>query len=401
MKRIIKIRERKDRGKWEVDFRDHQGKRYRPLFDSEQEALHYADEKAKELSEAPGPIVDHQDITLRDYAALRLDMWKFQLAPRTIASYEERLRNHVLPTFGDVRVRDIRRRHVNDLLNMKQRKGHNIRVIRAVLSSLLTDAADDEIIASNPCLNLTRKKRRWPSTVKADREIRPLSRTQRDAVLAEAARRLDRRIPILFELLAKTGARPNEALALWPDDIDFKEQTVRIERGLDLDRSIRPTKTYETRTVDLTLELSATLKRYLPWLTELALRRGWGEVTWLFPNDDRKPFDEPKIRKVFTRTLKRVGLPAFRLYDLRHTCASLLLAEGAPLTYVAQQLGHRKPTTTLKYYARWIPGSGRRWINLLDSGGRFWNQEVEPRRTAPAKSMKLQEDSPQMSLYAR
>ncbi len=400
MKKIVKIRPRKDRGRWEVDFRDHAGKRFRPLFETEEEALAFASEKAKELSEAPGPVVEHRDILLRDYAALKLETWKQYLAPRTLTSYSERLTNHVLPALGDLKVRDIKRRHVKNLWNLKQREGRSITVIRAVLSSLLSDAVDDEIIPINPCLGLTRKKRQ-PGRVKADREIRPLSREQRDAMLTEAAKRPDRRIPVLLELLAKTGARPNEALALRPGDLDLKEKTVRIERGLDVDRSIRPTKTYETRTVDLTPELTATLKRYLPWLTELALRRGWGEVKWLFPNDEGKPFKEPKIRKVFTRTLKRAGLPAFRLYDLRHTCASLLLAEGAPLTYVAQQLGHRNPTTTLKYYARWIPGSGRRWINLLDSGGRFWNQKVEPRRATLSKSWELREDSIRESLCAR
>ena len=59
------------------------------------------------------------------------------------------------------------------------------------------------------------------------------------------------------------------------------------------------------------------------------------------------------------RALKKAGVPRFRLYDLRHTYASLLLAEGAPLTYASAQLGHTNPVTTLRSYARWIPASGR------------------------------------------
>ena len=65
---------------------------------------------------------------------------------------------------------------------------------------------------------------------------------------------------------------------------------------------------------------------------------------------------------------------------------SLLLASGAPLTYVAAQLGHRRATTTLRYYARWLPKEGRRYVDALDnqrreqlarSGGevmQLWNQ---------------------------
>ena len=51
---------------------------------------------------------------------------------------------------------------------------------------------------------------------------------------------------------------------------------------------------------------------------------------------------------------------------LRHSVASLLLARNAPITYVAAQLGHANPTTTLRFYARWIPSKGERWIEVLD-----------------------------------
>ena len=42
------------------------------------------------------------------------------------------------------------------------------------------------------------------------------------------------------------------------------------------------------------------------------------------------------------------------------------VAAGAPITYVSAQLGHANPTTTLRYYAEWIPSKGRRWVDLLD-----------------------------------
>jgi integrase len=60
------------------------------------------------------------------------------------------------------------------------------------------------------------------------------------------------------------------------------------------------------------------------------------------------------VRKAFGQALRRAKLPSFRLYDLRHTYASQLLAENAPLTYASAQLGHTDATTTLRWYARWI-----------------------------------------------
>jgi len=138
--------------------------------------------------------------------------------------------------------------------------------------------------------------------------------------------------------------------------------------------------------VDLTPEVVHALERHLRWLKEEALRRGWGESQWLFPNDEGNPHDESRVRKAFKRALKSAKLPAFRLYDLRHTFASLLLAAGAPITYVSAQLGHANPATTLRYYARWIRSRGRRWVDLLDRvpdavvsaaeavSGAIWNQ---------------------------
>jgi integrase len=171
----------------------------------------------------------------------------------------------------------------------------------------------------------------------------------------------------VFTTLAKAGLRPGDAyaFALKPEDLDLQERTLRVERAWSLG-GLKATKTYEDRSVDLTPDLARLLQRHLAWLQTETLRRGWGKPVWLFPNEEGKPLDESRVRKAFKRVLGRAKLPGFRVYDLRHTYASLLLAEGAPITYVSAQLGHANPATTLRYYAKWIPSKGRRWADLLD-----------------------------------
>jgi integrase len=64
--------------------------------------------------------------------------------------------------------------------------------------------------------------------------------------------------------------------------------------------------------------------------------------------------------------MKAARLSGHRVYDLRHSFATELLANGAPITYVAAQLGHSKPTTTLQWYAHWLPKNDRRYVDVLD-----------------------------------
>ncbi len=86
----------------------------------------------------------------------------------------------------------------------------------------------------------------------------------------------------------------------------------------------------------------------------------------MFCSEVGTPRDLYNVTRVFKRTLKAASLPNFRLYDLRHTFATLLLAQSAPITYVAAQLGHSKPTTTLQWYAHWLPSGRRSFVDALD-----------------------------------
>ena len=255
------------------------------------------------------------------------------------------------------------------LLNEKQQGGLSVnttRLIRAVVSTVLTDAADDNLIAVNPLMGQKRKRRATQAAVK----VYPMNWEQKQAFEAkliemEGVGALTPSYVMLLKLSLITGLRPSEARALHPGDIDFHGRRLRVERAADLEGKTKETKTGETRWVDLSDGLWAELKSYVTLLRAEDVGRG-KESVWLFPSLTGTLLDERHVVRAFHRVLEAAGLPSFRVYDLRHTYASLLLSAGVPLLYVAQQLGHTKPTTTLKYYARWIPSGQAHRVNVLD-----------------------------------
>jgi len=365
-----KVRYRHQRKCWEADYRDSSGRRRRITAETREKAEDLLADAIRE-SRRPAPEKD-PDTRLADYARQWLEDVRAEgvLAKGTVEGYEYNLTKHVIPSMGHFRIREIRPSAVKALLRRKREAGlgkNSVRLIRAALSVVLSDAVDDGLLESNPAISNGGRRKRHGAMTQKDRlqNVRPMSWEQRERFLEEAHRQ-DSLHGTLFELMVKTGLRPGEALALKVDDLNLTERKLRVERAVRMGE-VKETKTGDARDVDLSSELVGLLKNYVAELRKETLRNGWGEPSWLFPSVTNTPLDPANVAKVFRSALKKAGLPKFRLYDLRHTCASLLLARCAPITFVAAQLGHSKPTTTLTYYARWIPSEGQSFADLLDS----------------------------------
>ena len=160
----------------------------------------------------------------------------------------------------------------------------------------------------------------------------------------------------LILIIAKTGMRFSEALALTPKDFDFSHQSLIVDKTWDYkgDGGFLPTK-----------NKSSVRKIQLDWQTIIK----FSELIKGLPVD--KPIFvkgrvfNSTINGVLERYCKKLGIPVISIHGLRHTHASLLLFAGVSIASVARRLGHASMTTTQKTYIHIIQEMENRDIDLV------------------------------------
>jgi integrase len=327
--------------------------------------------KAELTKEAETRPVEAPAVTLAEYVEKWLVTISPEIAKRTLESYTATFRRHVLPTLGTIPLTSITRGQVMSLLSAKRASGlgkNSVRLIRAALSAAFTDALNQELVTTHPALKVgSGRGRKAPDTVRAGErreKVKALSRLQLELFLAVAAKD---RLTVLFLFLADTGCRPSEALAVQWEDVDLVARTVHIHRALDLDRTEKHTKTNTGRYVDLSVRLVAALDRHQTAAEAEALDRDREPSPLVFPSEAGTPLDVHNMARLFRRLLVRAGLPKYGPYVLRHSYASHLFALSAPITYIANQMGHASPAITLSTYAHFVGQGDRSFVDKLEA----------------------------------
>lgn len=180
-------------------------------------------------------------ITVAAYATKWLRAMETRVELKTLRSYTQLLHCYILPVVGKQNLGALDRKAVRALLAAQERREmskNTVRLIRATLSAMCTDAIEDEYLLVNPAQGLGRRGRRGPGTITQadrDKEIRPLSVEQLAKLLAEAETGQDRETypyeGLLFRLMSGTGLRPAEAVAPRWEDLDTATRVVKVVRS--------------------------------------------------------------------------------------------------------------------------------------------------------------------------
>lgn len=313
-----------------------------------------------------------------------LDRWmsnthKQRVAATTYRKDEGLLKRYIRPTLGAKRLAALSPADLQDrYAELGERLSpKTIRDAHTLLAAALRQAVNWNMLARNPAdaVDVPRVRRA---------EMHALDGAQARALLKAAD---GNALHPILTLALDTGARPEEYLGLGWEDFDQKRGAVTIRRAL-IHRTgggwyFADTKTAASRrTIEVSAGTVAVLVAHRKVQATYMMRRRdrWQDNGLIFCSRDGVPLNYRNLQPRFKDLLAAAGLPKeVRLYDMRHTCATLLLAAGVNPKVVAERLGHTGMTTLLRTYAHVLPGMQ---ATAADRMGAFLHgATVAPERT--------------------
>jgi integrase len=284
-----------------------------------------------------------------------LDQWLAEVvAPTrersTWQGYEANVRRHIVPTLGHVRLTKLTPVMVQRLLNDLRRQGlapRTIQYVHATLRAALNVAMRWELVQRNVASVVE------PVSVKK-REVVPFTPEEARQILAAAK---GHRLASFYTVAMALGLRPSEALGLMWSDIDPDQSLLHVRRALervpDGYRFKEPKSRTSRRAVYLPEVCVESLKDHRARQSADRLRAGacWQDLDLIFCSEVGVPLHRSAMSRQFTLLLERAGVAHRRLYDCRHTAASLLLAQGVSPRVVMETLGHSSFALTMDTYA--------------------------------------------------
>ena len=325
-----------------------------------------------------------------------------RLRPRPFLTYEQAIRLHIVPAIGRYPLQKLTPQHVQTWLNEHQAAGasaRNCRYARAILRTALSEALRWGLVSRNVATLVD------PPRV-TKHEIRPFTPEQARTFLDAVA---GHRLEALFSVAIALGLHQGEALGLrWPD-VDLVEGVLHVRHALQrsggdpvarrrllgerkrLKYELRaaagdhvrrtalqeqlvavrhrlgavqatlglaePKSVRSRRSIKMPALVVKTLKAHRVGQLEERLAAGtlWVELGFVFTTSIGTPLDARNVIRAFSGVVTTANLPALRFHDLRHTAASLLLAQGVSPRTIMETLGHSQISLTMDTYAHIMP----------------------------------------------
>jgi integrase len=337
--------------------RDERGKRRylnKTIKGNKKDAETFLNEKINEINK--GTFVEPSKLTLREY----LDKWleaaaRPRVSRRTADGYAATLKRYIREPLGHRKLDNLQPLAIQKVYGEMLARGLSARVVRHTHSALhnaLEQAVKWGMLFRNPSDLVELPK-------VPHKERRVLSPDEAASFLKTADVMPN---GLIFEFALITGMRPEEYLAVQWCDIDFQRGTVQVRRALVRHKkswSFEEPKTAKSRrTIFLPEPLLNKLAAHKRQQAERRLKIGseWRAFDLIFCSEFGTPLSIPNLTyRYFRPILEKAKLPRIRLYDLRHSCATLLLIADENPKVVSERLGHSTVVLTLDTYSHVLP----------------------------------------------
>jgi integrase len=319
-----------------------------------------SDEVRRQLVEAAhvndqGANTDAKSLTVGQF----LDMWLDRIAkPRvraqTYKGYEVNVRVHLKPAIGKIELAKLQAADVQDLIDRKVREGlapKSIRYMHGILRNALNRAIRWDYIQRNVAAHVDGPRIE-------QQEIQPFTREEAQRFLRAIK---GDRLEALYTVALTMGLRQGEALGLRWTDVDLELGYIRVNRQLQRVHYkyelVEPKTARSRRHVAVPAAIIGALRAHKERQDSErdAARRRWHDTNLVFCRPDGYPLSGSVVTHRFQDLLAEAGLSRRRFHDLRHSCATLLLAQGVSPRVVMDVLGHSQISLTMNTYAHVLP----------------------------------------------
>lgn len=342
------------------------GKRLTRTFNTKREGQEWIRKMLDEIDS--GLVFESTLITLETF----INEWLVSIEPsvrfNTFKQYEQVSRQHILPTLGEKRLRDVTPEQIQRLYNQMIRNGSSprtVQLVHSVLHRALVHAVKLGLIPRNPDdATMPPKPKRKEMQFYDENQVQQLLIT---------AKTTGDRFTALYHLAIATGMRQGELLGLKWSDLDWETGSLQIQRQVTKKKDggfafSQPKTKSGVRRIDLGNGTLSVLKEHRQYQFEEMLVAGekWQDNDLVFPSTIGTVQDRDNLRRHYKALLKKAGLPEIRFHDLRHTAASLMLNNNIPVIVVSKRLGHAQPSITLDVYGHLIPAKQQEVASLMD-----------------------------------
>lgn len=299
-----------------------------------------------------------KEYTFQEVYTQWLDMYENTVKESTFSKVQEFFDLHILPKFGDLRIAKITPNYIQQVLNEWHKQFKQYKRLYNRFKRVMDYAIIQRIIKENPCdLVYVPTKKLDYGNEKKTKDF--YSRSELQQFLKTVETHEGYNWYALFRLLAFTGIRRGELLALTWEDIDFKQSTLSINKalaeGLDRELVVQSPKS-DSSIREITLD-EITVQTLRNWkLKQAEVLMGFGHNALDKTQLIFSQFEENKFlnlgapRNALVRITKKHEIEMVNIHGFRHTHCSLLFEAGVPIKDVMERLGHSDIQTTMNIY---------------------------------------------------